>query len=128
MDEGDRVRSSAESRPIFKKGRGAQAKTRSGPKIPAAGYLEGEGFFGFGDICSGFGCSIRTTKFGSRIFGLLALKMALRVNSDHRFGFFGHCSLCGHGFFTPKATFRPFLTFRDPRNSLTEDGDTLRFL
>ena len=86
--------------------------------------MEGEGFFGFGDIGSGFECFIRTTKFGNRIFGLLALK----VKSDHRFGFFGHCSLCGHGFFTPKAMFRPFLTFRDPRNSLTEDGDTLRFL
>ena len=26
-------------------------QTRSGPKIPAAGHLEGEGFFRFSDIC-----------------------------------------------------------------------------
>ena len=44
--------------------------TRSGPKIPAAGYLEGEGFFGFKDIDSDFGCCyeqfwnfVRTTEF-----------------------------------------------------------------
>ena len=107
------------------------SKTRSGPKIPAAGYLEGEGFFGFKDIDSDFGCCyeqfwnfvrttefwnfVRTTEFWlfsrSWIFGLLALKMALKVNSDHRFEFFGFCSLCEHGFFTSKAMFRQFLTF-----------------
>ena len=31
--------------------------TRSGPKIPAAGYLEGEGFFGFRKTDSDCGCS-----------------------------------------------------------------------
>ena len=47
-----------------------QSVTRSGPKIPAAGYLEGEGFFGFKDIDSDFGCCyeqfwnfVRTTEF-----------------------------------------------------------------
>ena len=30
--------------------------TRSGPKIPATGYLEGEGIFGFKNIDSDFGC------------------------------------------------------------------------
>ena len=47
-------------------------ETRSGPKIPAAGYLEGEGFFGFKDIDSDFGCCceqfwnfVRTTQFGT---------------------------------------------------------------
>ena len=98
-------------------------KTRSGPKIPAAGYLEGEGFFGFKDIDSDFGCCyeqfwnfvrttefwnfVRTTKFWnfvrttefwlfsrSWIFGLLALKMTLKVNSDYRFEIYGLCSLC----------------------------------
>ena len=44
--------------------------TRSGPKIPAAGYLEGEGFFGFKDTDPDFGCCyeqfwnfVRTTEF-----------------------------------------------------------------
>ena len=106
-------------------------KTRSGPKIPAAGYLEGEGFFGFKDIDSDFGCCyeqfwnfVRTTKFWnfvrttefwlfsrSWIFGLLALKMTLKVNSDHKFEFLGICSLSEQGFFSPKALYRPFLTF-----------------
>ena len=51
---------------------GISIATRSGPKIPAAGYLEGEGFFGFKDIDSDFGCCceqfwnfVRTTQFGT---------------------------------------------------------------
>ena len=88
--------------------------TRSGPKIPAAGYSEEERVFGFKDIDSDFGCCyeqfwnfVRTTKFWnfvrttefwlfsrSWIFGLLALKMTLKVNSDYRFEIYGLCSLC----------------------------------
>ena len=43
--------------PTFWGGRYSErSKTRSGPKIPAAGYLEGEGFLGFKDIDWYFGC------------------------------------------------------------------------
>ena len=58
---------------------------------------------------------MRTTKFWlfSRclIFGLLALKMALKVISDHKIEFFNLCSLCEHGFFTQKGSYRLFVTF-----------------
>ena len=97
--------------------------TRSGPKIPAAGYLEGEGFF-FG-LDSDFGCFlnilelrqnnqiwnlVRSTKFGTSSeqpqVEFLVLKRALRVNSDHKIEFFSLCSLCEHSFFTQKASYR----------------------
>ena len=44
-------------------------------------------------------------------FGLMAFKMALKVNSDLRFEFIGLFSLCKHDFFTPKAAYRLFVTF-----------------
>ena len=94
--------------------------------------MEEEGFFGFKDIDSDFGCCyeqfwnfvrttefwnfVRTTRFWnfvrtikfwnfvrstefwlfsrSWIFGLMALKMTLKVNSDYIFEIYGLCSLC----------------------------------
>ena len=100
-------------------------KTRSGPKIPAAGYSEEERVFGFKDIDSDFGCCyeqfwnfVRTTKFWnfvrtsefwlfsrSWIFGLLALRMALKVNSDLRFKNYGPFPPCKHDFMCGRGCF-----------------------
>ena len=44
-------------------------------------------------------------------FWPLALKMALKVKSDHKFEFFGLCSLCEHGFISPKALYRLLVMF-----------------
>ena len=44
-------------------------------------------------------------------FALLALKMALKVNSDNIFEDYGLCSLCEHGFISSKALQRLFVTF-----------------
>ena len=66
--------------------------------------------------------------------------MALKVNSDLRFEFMGLFPLCKHNFFTPKASYRLFVTFgnrnkkamcrpaaagKNPANTTIEDGDLL---
>ena len=101
---------------------------------------KGRDFFLFKDIDSDFGCCykqfwnfkrttefwnfVRTTKFWnfvrttefwlfsrSWVFGLLALKMALKVNSENKFEIYGLCSLCYRGFICSKALHRLSVTF-----------------
>ena len=51
------------------------------------------------------------------IFGLLALRMALKVNSDHKFKIYGLCFLCQHGFICSWALHRLSATFVEMRKT-----------
>ena len=83
-----------------------QFSTRSGPKIPAAGYLEEQNkTVNTRSPCKDI--QILELRQNNQIsvvlkkVRLLVLIFALKVDSDHKFEFLGLHSLCEHGFFSP---------------------------